>query len=515
MNDCAKRTLLSISSAPLLALSQPFSAAVPLALIALVPWFYDSRRSTSFQAITTGALVGTVYGCIWASWIPKALQGLGASAAGATAGLVLAAAWAKLPLFALLGLALSSVRQLPTNLQVLAVAAFVYLGEWLIEISSLGVPVALIGHTQSDLIGVAQVAVVGGVPLLSSWVVAINFAIALAISGDLTARRVAVTLFTAWLVTVVFGLPLAKALRATYAVEPSLSLLIVQPDLPRGERWVAGMQGHNLKSVASYTNRVLDQIGNDVDAVVWPENMITSPIDQRPLLSQTLQHWVDRWKTPLITGMVRSSIDPGAKRYRSSVLWIAPKRGVVDAIDKQRAIPLIESSRELAVFQAIEPLLGRAAQWPRVEEMPSAGPLSDGFEIVPVLCYEALFPRLVADRRGPLSAAILNLADDSWVKSETLTRQLVDIAAFRAIEQRLTLIRVAHGGLSAVVSPFGERLAELPLDEYAHRVVTVSPSPPPTLLERASIAALPILSGVITYWLSGVFIIVCRRTKLD
>jgi len=44
------------------------------------------------------------------------------------------------------------------------------------------------------------------------------------------------------------------------------------------------------------------------------------------------------------------------------------------------------------------------------------------------------------------SVAIVNLADDSWVAGEVVDAQLIAAASFRAIEQRLTLVRVSHGG---------------------------------------------------------------------
>ncbi|MGH2667761.1 MAG: nitrilase-related carbon-nitrogen hydrolase, partial [bacterium] len=112
--------------------------------------------------------------------------------------------------------------------------------------------------------------------------------------------------------------------------------------------------------------------------------------------------------------------------------------------------------------------------------------------LTPVLCYEVLFPDLVARRRTPDSLAIANLADDSWVESERPSRHLTNIARFRAIEQRLPLVRVAHGGLSAVVDPFGRLIETLPRHTYAAHRVALHSSPPPAVRERAAIFALPV-----------------------
>jgi apolipoprotein N-acyltransferase len=112
-----------------------------------------------------------------------------------------------------------------------------------------------------------------------------------------------------------------------------------------------------------------------------------------------------------------------------------------------------------------------------------------------------LFPQIVARRRSPESLAILSLADDSWVSGEMATRQLADFAAFRAIEQRITMIRVAHGGLSRVIDEFGRTQLELPPDQWAHARVPIRVSPPPTLREQAALIGLPLSTGCGVWWL--------------
>jgi apolipoprotein N-acyltransferase len=119
----------------------------------------------------------------------------------------------------------------------------------------------------------------------------------------------------------------------------------------------------------------------------------------------------------------------------------------------------------------------------------------DGTTLTAALCYEVLFPGIVAARRTPDSVAILNLADDSWAEGRAATEQLTAYAAFRAIEQRLPLVRVAHGGLSVVVDAFGVTRERLPLDTWAHTTLRTSARPPPSAQERIGIALLPLLGA--------------------
>jgi len=238
----------------------------------------------------------------------------------------------------------------------------------------------------------------------------------------------------------------------------------------------------------------------------------TTPLEKAPELARALYAWVDELDLPVLTGLVLAAEDPDPRRYRSSVVWLEPGRGLTTRLDKERAIPLLESSRRFPGDALLARLFGSAANWKKVEEAASSGPLRGPILVTPVLCYEALFPGVVARRHTAESVAILNLADDSWVSGETATRHLSGFARFRAIEQRATFARVAHGGLSVVVDPFGRVTEELPLDQYASLRLSLRAPPPTTIQERVSLFALPFGAGVLASWLAGVAATVSRRS---
>ena len=498
------RVSFGIASASLLAISDLYAAAAPVALVALVPWFTGAREAAALEAAIGGAILGTLYGTLVALWIPEALRSLDASWLYSVTGLVATATWAKVPLFLPIAVVVFLVRKRGCAERCLAVGVAVFASEWLASTWSLGVPWALLGHAQLPLLGVAQLAVVGGVPLVSSAIAAVNVALAGAIVGDAGAWRLAGAGVSAWVALAVFGLPLAEWARPdAHTDEPRHRFLVVQPDIPRGERWGEALQALNLKRVKTFVGGLDAEDVAEAQALVLPENLLTAPVDASPGLAGDLQGWVNELGVPLITGLALSpkALDPSL--YRSSAVWLEPgTSGFERRVDKVRAVPVVEAEGGWLAEMAGR-LFGDAAAWKKVEEAREAGPLSGEFEVAAVLCYEALFPSLVADRRTPETAAILNLADDGWVAGDAATRQLTDYATWRAIEQRLPLIRVAHGGLSVVVDPFGRRTESLPLDTYAATTVTVQPLPPPTLGERGVILLLPVGAGGVVWWCTG------------
>jgi apolipoprotein N-acyltransferase len=186
--------------------------------------------------------------------------------------------------------------------------------------------------------------------------------------------------------------------------------------------------------------------------------------------------------------------------YRNSVLWIEPGRGIVESFDKTHAVPLVESGRSAPLAS----LLGLSGLGRFVEEGSVQRPFQAGAaELAVALCYEVLFPGLVAARRTPATLAILNLANDSWFPAETPSLQQVAFASFRAIEQRLSLVRVAHGGISAVIDPYGRVQASLAFVASGTLRTSLLNSPPASLVERAALLALLGLCGLLGYGIAA------------
>ncbi len=499
----------SVTSGLILAVSQSPCDLGPLAIVALVPWLVATRRAGPFESVGIGIAMGVVYASAASSWLPAAFEPQGSHGLQALLGALLAALWAKGLLFGAIGWVTQQLRARAAAIGVVAPAALLGLAELWISESRLGIPLLLLGHSQASVPGVAQLAVGIGVPGISALLFTVNAAFASLLIDRRSAARLATALAMAWLAAAGGGLPLARSLQPypthltpdTQVGTEAKFLLLVQPSISRNHRWNPASQGLVLDEMAAYTSRALGDALRAADAILWPENLLTSPLAENSQLGGRLQAYVNGWRVPVITGLVRESIAGVAGQYRSSALWLSPLVGQQSAIDKLRAIPLIESRRGFWGRSLLAWMVGEAAQGPKVAEALSAGPLRGEFTLSPVLCFEILFPRLVADRRDESSVAIVNLADDSWAEGQVLDAQLVTAATFRAIEQRLTLVRVSHGGLSVAIDALGQQIVSLPPDSFAHALIEVSSAPPPSIIEKVSIPLLPVIAGSMTWFL--------------
>ena len=500
------------ASTALLAIAFHVENASFVGLFALVPWLHAVERAGRIEAAALGGALGVGYGMASGYWIPDALQGLGAPGWASLAGWLVVCIWASTPVFVALAVVARAVSERSSHARVAALCTAVFGVEWVVSTAWWGVPWNLLGYSQRGAPGIAQLAVVAGVPGISVLPVGANTALGDALQHRPRRGCLSLALVAAWGALAFAGLPAAHALRPPASADASVDLLLIQPDLPRGERWIAKFQGLNLQRVQRFVEHELASEEPGIGAILLPENLLTTPLDEAPELENDLRKWVDGLQIPVLTGLALDAADRSPLRYRSAVAWLEPGRGLTQRLDKERAIPLLESTRRFPGDSALAHLFGDAARWRKVEDGAGTEPLSGPVPVTPLLCYEVLFPALAAKRHTRESHAIVNLADDSWVQGEAATHHLSEIARFRAIEQRSTLVRVAHGGWSLVVDPFGRITESLPLDRYASLRVAVRPQPPPTLGERAGLLALPIGAGVLVWWLSSALGRVSRRT---
>jgi apolipoprotein N-acyltransferase len=79
----------------------------------------------------------------------------------------------------------------------------------------------------------------------------------------------------------------------------------------------------------------------------------------------------------------------------------------------------------------------------------------DGDGIGVVICYEAIFPEISAAAVKGGATLLVNLTNDAWFGRSSAPYQHFEMSVFRAVENKVFLLRAANTGISAVVDPVG------------------------------------------------------------
>lgn len=172
----------------------------------------------------------------------------------------------------------------------------------------------------------------------------------------------------------------------------------------------------------------------------------------------------------LLTGAVRPpDVPPGQRvtRAYNSIYAIDHEGSILSVYDKLHLVPF----GEFLPFQDWMEQIG-FVQLTKVQggfvsgNVRRAINLPNAPAVLPLICYEAIFADEI-HLRGQRPGWMLNLTNDGWFGISTGPYQHLQQARLRAIEQGLPLVRAANTGISAVVDPMGQIVAQLDLGVQA------------------------------------------------
>ena len=173
----------------------------------------------------------------------------------------------------------------------------------------------------------------------------------------------------------------------------------------------------------------------------------------------------------LITGGYRAQpAPPGAFAPDGNIYFnslAALRRGpaglqITAIYDKHRLtpfgeyLPLARLAERLGVRQMVHVGQGFTPGPPPQPIAPPGVPV-----VQPLICYESLFPGFTRDGArlaGRRPAWIVNISDDAWFGVTSGSRQHLDPASYRAIEEGLPMLRGTPTGVSAAIDAYGRVL---------------------------------------------------------
>ncbi|SFO87399.1 apolipoprotein N-acyltransferase [Tranquillimonas alkanivorans] len=446
----------------------PFSL-VPLALggLALSLILLDRARSTR-AAFLAGWLTGTGYFATTLHWIVEPfLVDVGRHGWMAPFALVFIATG--LALF--WGAAFGAARWLGRSGWPLAFAwaTALAVAEMLRGYVLTGFPWALVGYvwTEGPAIQLASVTGAFGLTFLTLALVAV-------------AVRLSQRPGPAW--KAVLALPWLLPLGAGWLMlEPSTVMpeepavvRLVQPNAPQHRKW-------DPDWVPLYFDRQLDytRAPGKPDLIVWPETAVPFLLeDGHPALARIAEAAGD---TPLVLGGQRVE---GLRAFNSLILT-GDDGGVAALYDKHHLVPFGEyiPFGQLARLAGLRSFAARDGYGYTPGPGPALLDLGPLGQVLPLICYEAIFPQDVtgAPRRPDW---MLQITNDAWFGTFSGPYQHLAQARVRAVEQGVPMLRVANTGVSAVIDAQGRITASLPLGEAGFLDARLPAARPPTLYAR-------------------------------
>jgi apolipoprotein N-acyltransferase len=320
-----------------------------------------------------------------------------------------------------------------------------------------GYPWGLLGHTQWQRLELIQLADVTGVYGLSFVIVAVNVAAADALEAARRRRSRELPVSCVIAFSLVAGTFLYGAWRLTNAVPPTATVRVQIVHTAWTEQGPESAE-RLFRHLIELTSAVPPQ---NAELVVWPENSIRFYVQVAPQATESIGRLLSPRNQYLLAGGPHYGRDGSGWIYHNSAHLFDAQGQIVGRHDKSLLVPLAEEA--IGALPSVERAFRRGSD---------THPLHAGRSSLGVLvCFEAIYPQLA--RRLVLQGAnvLVNVTNDHLIGAGAA--QQAAMAVFRAVENRVPLIRVSNLGPSLTVDPFG-RVATLPASQPGSVVSTLT-----------------------------------------
>jgi len=439
---------LSIVSAVLLILSFPNFDFSFLAWIALAPLFFAIRNKKPSQAFLFGYLTGFIFYLGSLYWLIHVTL----------PGLILLCLYLALyfGIFTLLSNYTLSANRYP----LITVPALWVVLEYLRTNFATGFGWPLLGYCQYRNLAVIQIADITGPYGVSFLIVMINIVVyTLAVRRKLYAIRY--PLYAILIVLTVLAYGYSKLGREPGGTEVKIS--VIQGNIPQDEKWDEIYEGYIFDKYGVLTREAVKE---GPDLIIWPETAFPSYFNSENEFTPKMKALAREIRTPILFGA--PLIETGLHTFResrvyNSALLLDGNGEVAQRHDKVHLVPFGEyvpfekglgfverfakysiagftPGREYTVFSIPEGSRG---------EGPAPATCSA------LICFEDIFPRLARRYVQGGASLLVNMTNDAWFYESAAPYQHAQASVFRAVENRVNMIRAANTGLSCFIDTKG------------------------------------------------------------
>jgi len=363
-----------------------------------------------------------------------------------------------------------------------------------------GFPWASLGYSQQNVLSMIQSADLFGVYGLSLLLVACNAALA----GIILTSRPGAREWGPWaaaalvglLVLANWGYGLFRLKGEPVAREASLDVALIQGNIDQALKWQPGMREATVDKYVSLSLEANRQ--RPADLIVWPEAATPFYLqDEGPLAREVidLPRRVDAY---LLTGSPAYETVNLQRKSLNSAFLLSERGKVLGRSDKVHLVPFGEYVPMAPLLPFVDKLVEGIGDFTPGSIVPLP---MNGHQLGVLVCYEVIFPELAREWVREGSDLLVNITNDAWFGRSSAPFQHLSMARFRAIENRVWMVRAANTGITAIIDPTGRIVAQTPIFETGFLNGTVGLGARTTLYTRLG-DVLPVACLVLSvFWL--------------
>jgi apolipoprotein N-acyltransferase len=329
-----------------------------------------------------------------------------------------------------------------------------------------GFPWASLGYSQYLHLQLIQISDVTGIYGISFAIVLINAVLFDFISEKLRGRSILIESAAAVLIILLiflYGHFRMNAIDALLKKAPDLEVSLIQGNIDQNMKWNTLYQTGTIEIYRSLSGKAIPSAGG---LIVWPETAAPFYFQRPGPMREAVLDIARTTGSTILLGSPSYKEENGNTRYMNSAFLLRPDGIISGQYDKVHLVPYGEYVPLRALFPFMSKITGGIGDF---QSGKGYFPLtSEGRRLGVLICYEGIFPEAARNYKREKAELLVNITNDAWFGRSSAPYQHLSMTIYRAIENRLTLVRAANTGISAIIDQKGEILSRTGLFERTY-----------------------------------------------
>lgn len=245
-----------------------------------------------------------------------------------------------------------------------------------------------------------------------------------------------------------------------------------------GEYISQAEKNNNFSSAIALTDKLIEQ-EKGLDLVVWPETPLDIPYHNVEWIQDAMGDFTRKSGAPFvfISMYPWSGLSPKPFMDGRNTLYLIKESEVSHPYHKVKLIPFSEylpGENQFPILRKIFPLVGQIIPGDKTDFVP----LSEKLRIIPLICYDGIFPNFVRQFATKGGNVFLSLDNDTNFGPTKASAVHASVMYYRVIENRIPMIRISNAGSSFTILSNGKFLtgSETSMYQQEFRAVNFLPS---------------------------------------
>jgi apolipoprotein N-acyltransferase len=346
-------------------------------------------------------------------------------------------------------------------------AALWVLMEWARGHVFTGFPWALLGYSQWKNVYAIQVCEYTSVYGVSFIIVAVNAVFAAMISeiperkGRIYGHLIAVFLIVSANSTFgIFKILAEKNIKD----ENTVRFCVLQGNISQYMKWD---EAYRQLIMDNYSGLVEQAAEFKPQVMVWPETALPGYLRYEKNIYLKIKELSEASGAYHIIG----SPELESKKCYNSAFLVSPQGGILSRYDKVHLVPIGEYLPGKKILSRFFPVLSGLGDFTAGRDV--SGLATPYGKMGVLICYEIIFPELTRKMVNCGARYLVNITNDAWYMETHALQQHFSMAVFRAVENRISVVRAANTGISGFINKYGGVEGTTRISEKTFLIMTV------------------------------------------